>query len=838
MRQAVRWTLRQRLSSNSAILKASQISLLYIALGGLWILFTDRLLVDLIDTPQKFVRFSTYAGGGYVAVTAILLYVLAYGNFRRCLRQQAHLRTLLDTIPDLVWLKDATGVFTFCNPAFARRFGILESEIVGRTDYDFFPEEMADFFREKDRLAIESGKPISYAGEAPLATGGCREFFEAIKTPVHDAGGALAGVLSIARNITERERAEEEQHRLQTTLAGAVELADLGPWEYDIATGIYTFNDYFYKVYHTSAEQVGGYAMTPEDYLTRFVHPDDAVVIRRNLRNTALNIDSEGSQQHEHRILYPDGSIGHVAVRLSFVKDNNGKLIKIYGVTQNITERKLREQEHLANLKYFECMEKINQAIQGGANDLEQITGEVLGICLSVFDCDRAFLLHPCDPDAPSWHVPRDRCRAEFPGICSAGGTLPMDPDIAEFFRRTLATPGPVSFIPAMDAPGRVEYWKPHGFLSQLTVPLRPAIGTPWIFGLHQCTHAREWRPEDRDLFEKISRRLSNSLTNLLMYRTLRENEEFLNSILENIPDMISVKDTETLTFLSVNRAGETLLDVSREDLIGKTYYDISPEEEAAQYTALDRRVIEGGTLVDVPEVILRTKAAEPKIVRTKIIPLRDETGNPKYLLSISENITEVKKLQARLSQTQKLESLGAMSGGIAHDFNNILQPILGYCELLKADLSTSTQAHHFVERILASGLRAKELITRILSFSRQSDRSMLPVELQPIIAEAVNLARASIPSSIRLCLDFQQTPLPVLADPTQLHQVVMNLMINAHHAVEEAGGEIYVRLNETALDEQDLMGTALPPGRYAMLSVTDTGHGMRRDILDRIFEP
>jgi PAS domain S-box-containing protein len=646
-------------------------------------------------------------------------------------------------------------------------------------------------------------------------------------------------IFAFARDITERKRVEAERERLQASLGNAVEIANLAPWEHDLVNNVFLLNDHFYRIYHTTAEQMGGYSLPSEEHIRRFVHPEDIPLVVEEMRKTIAHADSLSGHQLEHRFLYPDGKVGYMAVQMSFVKDATGKAVKVYGVNQDITERTLGECERLANLRYFESMEKVNRAIQGGAVDLDRCMEKVLDVCLSVFQCDRAFLVYPCDPDAPFWHVPMERTLPEYPGPHPSEKMIPMDSNASRDLRIALETDGPVVFNPEVDSKPSEAFWKEHhGFRAQMTLALQVKVGKSWLFGLHQCSHARTWTSEEKQLFNEIGRRLEEALTSLLMYRDLRKSEKFLSSILENIPDTIFVKDAEALRFLSINEAGEALLGFSREELIGKNAFDLLPAEEAKCIVVAERDVLEKMVMVDIPEETIHNKAGEPRIVHTKKIPILGENGSPQHLLTISEDITNFKMLQAQLSQAQKMEALGTMSGGIAHDFNNILQPMLGYCEFLKEDLPDDSPQQTFVDGIFKAGIRAKDLVNQILAFSRQSERQAIPVELQLVVKEAVKLCRSIISSRIDIDLDLQTDSVPILADPTQVHQIIMNLMVNAYHAMEETGGKISIRLKEIRLGEEDLKGGALQPGRYARLSISDTGCGMTPEIIEKIFEP
>jgi PAS domain S-box-containing protein len=755
------------------------------------------------------------------------------------------------------------------------------------------------------------------------------------------------------------ERTKEELEGVRKRLEGVTEMARLAYWEHDFINDIYTFNDQFYRLLHTTAEQVGGYTMPSEEYARRFIHPDDLPAILAQMQKTFDSGYSRPDRQIEHRIIYPDGGTGHVAVTFFMVTDLEGKPARAYGVTRDITEqkqaeaslkeeialrrilvdqskdgivtldmsgaviesnqqfahmlgyslkeaqklhvwdwdavstrekllerlrtvgqtgvhhetrhrrkdgslfdveisansvnyqgrqllfavhrditaRKQAERERLANLYHFENMDKINRAVQGTDN-LKQMMEDVLDAVLTCYDSDRAYLLFPCDPDAKTWTVPMERNKPEYPGVYSLGGEMPTNKAMARLIRTALESNRPLSLGAEGDLPDPGDPVEGIHVQSSIAMALRPKAGKPWLFGIHQCSHPRLWTTEEKKLFQEIGRRLEDALTSLLMHRNLRKSEDFLSNILAYIPDSIVVKDAEELRIVSFNRAFQKLTGFPEEKLVGKRTIDLVPEKLARKWDEADRAVLDNGVPVDIPEETIQGPEGELRIIHTQKIPIPDETGKPKFLLIIGEDITDYKKLQGQLNQAQKMEALGAMSGGIAHDFNNILQPMIGYCEFLKEDLPAHSPQHTYVDGIFQSGLRARDLVNQILAFSRQSDRKPVPVGLPLLLKEALKLCRSTFSASIEIIRDIQQDCAPVMADPTQLHQIIMNLMVNAYHAVEETGGKITVRLRETQLAEEDLRGSPLPPGKYARLSISDTGCGIAPDVMEKIFDP
>ena len=208
---------------------------------------------------------------------------------------------------------------------------------------------------------------------------------------------------------------------------------------------------------------------------------------------------------------------------------------------------------------------------------------------------------------------------------------------------------------------------------------------------------------------------------------------------------------------------------------------------------------------------------------------MKNKQGRVVNFVGIIRDVSKEIKIEERLSQAQKMEAIGTLAGGIAHDFNNILSPLLGYAELLKMDLADYPQQKAYVLQILNAADRAKNLVMQILTFSRQSDKELTPVKLQPIVKEALKLLRSSIPSTIEIVCHVDDACGPVIADATQIHQIVMNLATNAYHSMEEKGGRLTVDLTHVEMDEATAQQADLMPGHFACLSVFDTGSGMKK---------
>ncbi len=229
-------------------------------------------------------------------------------------------------------------------------------------------------------------------------------------------------------------------------------------------------------------------------------------------------------------------------------------------------------------------------------------------------------------------------------------------------------------------------------------------------------------------------------------------------------------------------------------------------------------------------------------------------SGNIKWVNSICEpvfeqgayslhgtvqDITERKNLESRIQQVQKMEALGTLAGGIAHDFNNILSSIIGFAELAKLDLHEDEEAKNNLDQVLTAGLRARDLVKHILTFSRKADAQKTMMQIVPLIKECLKFLKASISPNIELRYSFERTDIMVLSDPTQLHQILMNLFTNAAYAMKEKGGILDVKLDSIHILKNDMFQMKkLVPGKYIHLVISDTGSGIPKDLTEKIFEP
>ena len=316
--------------------------------------------------------------------------------------------------------------------------------------------------------------------------------------------------------------------------------------------------------------------------------------------------------------------------------------------------------------------------------------------------------------------------------------------------------------------------------------------------------------------------------------KALRESESKFRSLFNLSPQAIALTELETGKLADVNNMFCDLTQYSREEIIGKT------TTEVGFYSNNDRaRFIKDlETSGEVNGLEMDFKAKDGGILNTLMFARVIRISGLSFILTIFLNMTEQKMLQAQLQQAQKMEAIGTLAGGIAHDFNNILYSMIGYTELALDDTEKGTQLHDNLQELLVAAHRAGDLVKQILTFSRKADRKLKPLKIQLVVREALKLIRSSLPSTIEINQNISNTCGLVMADATQIHQVAMNLLTNAYHAMEHEGGKLGVTLKEVDLDVDDLKDPAMLAGSYVCLTVEDTGAGIDEYVMDRIFEP
>ncbi len=314
--------------------------------------------------------------------------------------------------------------------------------------------------------------------------------------------------------------------------------------------------------------------------------------------------------------------------------------------------------------------------------------------------------------------------------------------------------------------------------------------------------------------------------------KSLRQYERIVSAT----SDLMSFID-HNYTYLAVNDAYLKAHKKRKEDIVGRTIPDLMGlfvfEEKIKG--SIDQCL--SGRIVNY-QAWFEFAGAGRRYMDVTYYPYHESDSTVTGIVVNSRDITHTFQLESQLRQASKMESIGTLAGGIAHDFNNILSPIIGFSELLLNEISNQQPFSGYAEKILTAAMRARDLVKQILIFSRQADQEIKAIRIDLLLKEALNLARSSLPSTIDIQLEVSSQNRTILADPTEIHQLIMNLITNAFHAMEETGGSLFIGLEDQYITVEELKDVSMEPGIYLCLTVKDTGHGMDSDTLEKIFDP
>jgi PAS domain S-box-containing protein len=318
----------------------------------------------------------------------------------------------------------------------------------------------------------------------------------------------------------------------------------------------------------------------------------------------------------------------------------------------------------------------------------------------------------------------------------------------------------------------------------------------------------------------------------------LRQSEEKYRTIIDNIEEGYYEVDLAGNMVFCNEPLAETL-GYKRSEFVGINSKEFVDQASAKKIYETFSQVYNTGRSVKMSGWELRRKDGAKRYIEASVSLVRDSDGNPSGFRGIVRDITDRKRLEDQLFQAQKMEAIITLAGGIAHDFNNILYAIIGYTELAIDDAAQHSMLHSNLQQVLGAANRAKELVNQILTFSRQKEQERRPIQITPIVGEIIRFLRATIPTTIEIYKKVPSDLGMVMADPTQIHQVIMNLCTNAAHAMREKGGVLNVEIDQVEIDsDYYARHLDIAPGTYQRLAVGDTGHGMPSEVIERIFEP
>ncbi|MEW5722139.1 MAG: PAS domain S-box protein [Thermodesulfobacteriota bacterium] len=358
------------------------------------------------------------------------------------------------------------------------------------------------------------------------------------------------------------------------------------------------------------------------------------------------------------------------------------------------------------------------------------------------------------------------------------------------------------------------------------TIKYGPEGEVKWIDGVIEDVTDRKRAEEELRLSEKRFRTL---------YQAAKEKEEMYESLLNSTPDAVTIYNFEGETQY-INQAFTQIFGFTPEEVLGRRIPFV-PEAERERSLSTIREVLEGRSVSGF-ETRRLTKDGRLLDITLSSSCYHDHEGKPAGIVAILRDVTEAKQMESQLRHAQKMEAIGTLAGGIAHDFNNLLQAVQGYAQLLLLNQGGNEAGGREIQEIIRAAQGAGELTQRLLTFSRKVESELRPVNLNHEVRQTHRLLLRTIPKMIEIETDLKSLTGLVLADAAQVQQVIMNLALNAKDAMP-GGGRLVIETEDVVIDrEYSRVHLGSRPGRYVLLSVTDTGLGMDKETLDHIFEP
>ncbi|MBN1344993.1 MAG: PAS domain S-box protein [Phycisphaerae bacterium] len=743
-------------------------------------------------------------------------------------------RRLAENAPDMIYrMSLPEGIYEYVSPAATEVFGYTPEEMyrTPKLIAEVIHPDWKEYFETQWARLLEGDMPPFYEYQIVDSLGNVRWIHQR-NAMVRDEDGHPVAIEGIVSDITERRRAEEALKDRERTIRQTQRIARIGGWAWNQRTGEVHCTDGVFAIFGREP------STAPVDVeAVRQWYPPDEWQHSMRIIEKSLRFHRPGTV--EQKIYRPDGSLRHLISTFEGQYDTHGEPTHVVGVVQDITERKLAEREHEAYVRFLESLERIDRAIRE-STDVDEAMGRVLDEVLDLYGCDRVWLLHPCDPAASTARITLERTRPEYPGPLARGGELPVTDQVRRSMREVLESEDPVVQDPSSGRP-LSDAARSFSAQSQMLLAIRPRADRPWLFGMHQCSHARVWSLEEQRLFKEIGRRIADALSSLLTLRTLRESEEKYRLLFDNIDALVSVYDERGVCLL-MNKTVASLLGGSAEQFIGKSFPELHPGA-GHEYMKRVQGVIRTGKPRDDEDLIEFANGMRWLLSKTQ--PLRDAGGRVIAAQILSHDITERKraeeertKLEEQLRHSQKMEAVGQLAGGVAHDFNNLLQGIQGYTEMALLEVPQANPAHADLKEVLKASDRAAVLVRQLLAFSRRETLRPRYLDLNDVVAGLMKMLRRVIGEHIELSVVPGSDIGTVYADLGQIEQVLMNLCVNARDAMPD-GGRIVIETGRAHFDRHyvEEHPWALE-GDYVSLAVSDTGVGIPAEIRDRVFEP
>ncbi len=608
--------------------------------------------------------------------------------------------------------------------------------------------------------------------------------------------GELVAVEGFIADITEHKEIEERLRESEQRLVLAQRSGRVGIFDWDMLLDRHFWSDEMRDIYHLPHDFDG----TIESW-KRLVHPDDLRAMFREFEEAVGRHLRE--VESDYRIILQNGEVRWYTDRGVIHYDESGRPVRMIGTTVDITERK-KAQEALQELK-----DKLDQKVKARTRALNLVVEKLKGqkeILQTVID-----------------HIP-----AMLIFFDSQGKVRLINREMERVSGWSLEETRNMDFIAAAF---------PDEQMRKVVLDAIREGRSGWL-ELEAVTRSGETHP---CLWTHV--RLSDGSVigigiDISARRQMEQDLKRLAFAIEQAGEGIVLMNPDWVIEY-VNPAFERISGYGRGELIGRRVDCVRENFLNAQSCEeFNRTLVEGRTWSSHQR--RQNKSGETVEVNLTVSPVCDEKGHTVNYVSVVRDVTREMALSRRMSQNQKLEAIGTLAGGIAHDLKNIFTPIVLNAETALMDLETGHPAYSLIQEIQEAARMGSDLTRQIVTFSRRSLKEKTPLQITTLIEEALSFLRSALPTTITIHPRLKAGNARVLADPTQIKQVMLNLGNNAGYAMRKHGGELLVELAREDLSAQKASGISpgLSPGPYVRITVRDTGEGMDEAIMQRIFDP
>jgi two-component system cell cycle sensor histidine kinase/response regulator CckA len=757
---------------------------------------------------------------------------------RELAAREARWRAIFEAEPECVKLVSEEGALLEMNPAGLR---MIEADSLDQVrnhlvDALVVPEQR-DTFRALTRRVF-SGESATLEFEIIGLKGG-RRCLATHATPLRDDAGRVTAMLGITHDVTDRKMREAELRESSERLRLAVQASNVGIWDWDLRAGSIVFSREWKLQLGFEEHEIGNDIAEWRDRL----HPDDLPPTLARLEWYLAH--PVGIHEVEFRMRHKDGSWRWMYSRGELYRDATGKPARMIGCHVDVTER-TQSEHHIRQLnRTYAVLSDINQLIVRERDAAALFEGA----CRIAVD-EGGFLL--------AWIGLREDVSRRLVLVAHAGAG-PETLDIVRMFLEAQGSPngcahtfeafttGQPSICNDIGSDPRASHWAQHavarGYRAMASLPLSRGSETIGTFNLYA---------PDPDFFDESEVGLLSQLAADISFgleaqrqderrgaaeRALRASEERFRELAETIQEVFWITDARKAQLLYVSPAYETVWGRTRASVYA------APSSWADAIHPDDRERVVGSALTDQLRGeydeeyrILRPDGAV-RWIRERAFPVRHSEGHVERIVGVARDVTDRKAAEEQAREAQKMESVGRLAAGLAHDFNNVLTVINGLAELARGELPQGSPLREHLDGIQAAGGRAAQLTRQLLAFSRKQVLHPTIVSLNALAREAESLLQRVMGDDVRVEVALANDLSPVRVDAGQLHQVILNLAMNGRDAMPK-GGTLRIETRLHAVGEHHRSPHRLPPGRYAVLAMSDTGVGIDPETQQRLFEP